>query len=915
MTLMPLIGREPESRRIAELLDRVSERGRALLVRGPAGVGKSALLADAADQARRRGMTVLAATGVQAEANLPFAALHLLLRPLLPLAENLPAAQRAAIRTAFGESDGPAPSRFLIALAVLELLADAAERAPLFLVVDDAHWLDRCSADVLAFVARRLRSDPIVALVAIREEQDSPLFASCFDLLALGGLGQSAARELLRAAAPKLAPAVRDRLVCEAQGNPLALLELPAALGDSVREGGAPLPSHLPLTQRLEQAFTARLAGLPAVTRVLLQVAAADDGNALMEILRAAEAAAGVRPEPADLDPAVGAGLIHVDGPALRFRHPLVRSAIYQATSMAERTTAHRALADALAGDPDRRAWHRAAAVIGHDPQVAAELAASAERLAERGDLTAALAGFQRAAELSTDRMWRGALLLRAAEAANGLGRGGVVRGLLRGARLRDLGPVDQARLLLLLDAFRDGSERDPTAADTLVHAADAMAASGELDLALNLLAAAADRCLSGDLAGETVSRLIEVTGRTGVASGDPRRLRILAAAAPLAYGGEVLDRLPAAAEPGDLNTLHLLVSAADDIGAFHEASALSAAAATRLREQGRLGVLARILTSRSWAALLAGDFTEAAESADEAARLAAETSQPLWRMRAQAAQAALAGLRGDEQAAEEVSARIENAASMRGAAFNLALVQYARGIGALGRGRHAEAYRQLRRVFDPEDPAHHDVFACYAIGDLAEAAVHSGHREEARALLRRAEGASVLTPSPWLRVSVRYAQVLLADEEEAEVEFKRALVDTELARWPFVRARLHLEFGEWLRPRSRTADSRIALRAAVDAFDALGAASWGERARRESRAAGESGHGHDPGMLEVLTAQELQIAQLAAGGMSNREIGRRLYLSHRTVESHLYHAFPKLGISSRAELRRVTGIRAETAA
>ena len=914
MTLTPLIGREPERRRIAGLLDGVSERGGALLVRGAAGLGKSALLADAAHQARRRGMTVLATTGVQAEANLPFAALHLLLRPLLPLVDNLPETQRVAIRTAFCQSEGPAPERFLIALAVLELLAEAAERTALLLVVDDAHWLDPASADILAFVSRRVGSDPIIVLGAVREEEDCARLESCLDLLVLGGLEQGAARELLRTAAPGLAPSVRDRLLREARGNPLALLELPAALGDGVRVGGALLPSHLPLTDRLERAFAARLAALPPATRVLLRVAAAADGEVLTEVLRAAEAMGEARPEPADLGPAIDAGLIHVDGPALRFRHPLVRSAVYQAASIAERAAAHRALAVAPAAHPDRRVWHRASAALCPDPQIATELEACAERSADRGDLATAVAEYQRAAELSADATRRGALKLRAAELAGELGLSELVRRLLREANAQDLGPVERARALWLGDAFRDGSERDTAAVDLLLDTAAAMVAHAEPDLALNLLIAAAERCLFGNLGGETVSRLIELADRTGVAHDDPRRLRIVSAAAPLASDIELCDRLRAA-DPGDPETVRLLVCAANDMGAFPEASEPCVAATALLREQGRLGTLARVLTGWSWASILAGDFTGAALSADEGARLAAETNQPMWEMSAEAAQAALAALRGDWETAEEMSARIENAASPREAAFILALVQYTRGLGALGRGDHAEAYRLLRRVFEPADPARHDLVACYAIGDLAAAAAYSGHLEEARVLLSEVEAASALSSSPGLRLSVRHAQILLAEERDVEVEFKRALGDVEPARRPFLKARLHFEFGEWLRCQRRMADARAEFRAARDAFDALGASPWGEQARRELRVTGETGVGRGPGTPEVLTAQELQIAHMVAGGLSNREIGRRLHLSYRTVESHLYHAFPKLGISSRAQLRAVlVGPQAEMA-
>ncbi len=552
-TAVPLIGRERECERIGRLLDAVPERGGALLLQGAAGVGKSALLAEAADRALGRGMTVLSTTGVQAEAGLSFAALHQLLRPLLPLIEYLPATQRAAMRTAFGQSDGPPPDRFLIALAVLELLSDAAESAPLLLVIDDVQWLDRSSADVLAFVARRVHMDPIVLLGSIREEADCPTTTfGGLDRLRLGGLDDRAARDLLKARFPDLAAAVLDRLVQEAEGNPLALLELPTALSGSVREGESVLPRVLPLTERLERTYAARLAALPAATRLLLQVAAVDERSMLTEILRAAEAATGTPPEPADLDPAVEAGLIHLDLPAVRFHHPLVRSAVYQDATITQRHAAHRALAEALAEDPDRRVWHRAAAAVEQDPEVAAELEAAAERAARRGDLLTAVAGYERAAALSADRPRRGALLLHAAEAAHELGRSELLRRLLREANALELGPIERARAVWLGDPFRSGTARDTTPVDALVRTADAMAAHGELGLALNLLTAAAGRCRIGNLTGAPVSRLVAVTDRTGVPPQDPRRLLILATAAPLECGAEVLGRLDAIEPPDE---------------------------------------------------------------------------------------------------------------------------------------------------------------------------------------------------------------------------------------------------------------------------------------------------------------------------------------------------------------------------
>ncbi len=327
------------------------------------------------------------------------------------------------------------------------------------------------------------------------------------------------------------------------------------------------------------------------------------------------------------------------------------------------------------------------------------------------------------------------------------------------------------------------------------------------------------------------------------------------------------------------------------------------------MRGQGRLGVLARILPGRAWSAIMAGDFMEATISAESGARLAAETNQPVWRMLACTAQAALAAFRGEGAApGEELAELVEKVALPRGDAFNLALVQCTQAVSALGHGRHEEAYQHMRRVCTPGDQAHHALFAAYGIGDLAEAAVHSEHHEEARVLLAPVRALAARTPSPYLHAVLGYANALLTPDEDAEVGYQCALADAELLRWPFTQARLHLAYGEWLRRQRRPAESRLPLRTARDAFDALGLPPWVERARQELRAAGESSSGRAPGTLDVLTAQELQIVRLAARGLSNREIGQRLYLSHRTVESHLYRAFPKLGITSRAQLPSVLG-------
>jgi tetratricopeptide (TPR) repeat protein len=592
MTAVPLVNRDGERDVITRLLEALHDGGGALVVHGEAGVGKSALLAWAADTAADRGMLVLTAAGVQSEMHLPFAALHQLLHPVLPRAENLPPPQRDAIRAAFAMSDAAVPDLFLVGLATLELLSEVADGSPVVVIADDAQWVDRSSADVLAFVARRVHRDPIVVLASVRDGHDSPLAAAGLPELRLGGLAARPTRNLLDTHFP--------------------------ALSSGARGGEAVLPRHLPVTARLEQAFSARAADLPAATRALLLVAAADDSGMLTEIMRATEIVTGARPVVQDLDPAVGAGLLRLEGPVARFRHPLVRSAVYQAGTLAQRHAAHAALA-----------------------------------------------------------------------------------------------------------------------------------------------------------------------------------------------------------------------SAANTTGAFDRAFSLYGAAAVRLREQGRLGVLAHVLAIQSWSAILVADFPAALISADEGARLAAETAQPLWEMQAWTAQATIAALRGDHAAAEDLAVKIERRALPLGAASNLALAQYARGLSALGRGRYEEAYDHLRRVCEPGDPAHHDLFVSFDIGDLAEAAAHSGHGDEARAIMRDVESVAKQTPSPWLHATLRYAQAVLADEEDAETAFKNAVSDKNIARWPFLQARLQLAYGEWLRRQRRTTESRAPLRAARDAFDALSVTPWGNEPGR----------------------------------------------------------------------------------
>jgi DNA-binding CsgD family transcriptional regulator len=900
---VPLFGRESEAQRLTDLVHHVRDRGGAIVVRGEAGIGKSALLAEVSRAAAADGVRILTAAGVESEAQLPFAGLHQLLRPVLSLRDELAVPQRDAVLAAFGMTDAAAPDLFLIALAALNMLAEAATQAPILLVVEDAHWLDRASADVLTFVARRLESEPVLLLAAIRDGYPGPFDDAGLPELPLRRLDDGAANALLDAHAPDLPSAVRERLLGEAAGNPLALVELPIAMGP-IGGGSALPPRWLPLTTRLEQAFAARVTRLPAITRTLLLVGALNDTASLSETLDAAALVIGDEVGVVDLAPAVAVGLIEVDLAELWFRHPLMRSAIRHRASVPQRHAAHAALAKVLAGDEDRRVWHRAASSDRPDEAVAAELETAATRAQRRGGVVAAVAALEQAARLSGDPVRRAERLLRAADFAVELGRHDVVVRLLSAAEPLDLSPQQRARMVWIRGSFDDGMRDRTGGALMLARLAETVAADGDTDLAVRILWSAALRCFWDEPGAEARHHIVAVAEGLAIDELDPRLLAILAYAAPIERGAVVNDRLRrlAAQRGRDAQADRLLGTAAVLVGAFDLAETLSAASVAGLRAQGRLGLLARALGAQAWSAVHLVDLEVAIPVAEEASRLARETSQPFLYGIVRATEATLAALRGEQDRVQALAAEAEQVGLPVGARPVLATVQIARGLAALGDGRFAEAYAHLRRMHDPADPSYQVALRCYAIGELADAAVHCGQDDAIRDIVREMETVALKTSSPSLHAGLRLARALLADDAEAEPLFEAAC-DADLTRWPFVRARAQLAYGEWLRRRRRMNESRPPLRAARETFDALGAGPWSQRARQELRASGEASHNRAPELRDRLTPQELQIVQMAADGLTNREIGERLYLSHRTVSSHLHRVFPKLGVTSRAAL------------
>lgn len=905
----PLFGRRRELGVLDGVLDGIGEHGAALLLHGPPGVGKSALLGVARAAAAGRGIQVLTVTGVESEAHLPFAGLHQLLRPIADRLEELPAPQRDAVRAAFGMTVAAAPNLFFIALATLNLLADAAASVPLLLIAEDVQWLDHPSLDVLAFVARRLESDPIVLLAAGRAGLDTPLGGAGLSELPLAGLSPEACRALLDTSFPGLASMERERVLKDAAGNPLALLELPVALQAVQADHAGTLPEVLPLTSRLERAFATRTLGLPAATRALLLIAAVDDSDDLTEVLRAGAGPGRTEIAAAALMPAIHAGLLRTEETTVRFRHPLVRSAIYAEASLPQRQAAHAALAGLLDDQPDRQAWHRAASITGPDEGVAAELEQAASRAHARGAVAAAVAAQERAAKLTGEPARRSHRLLHAAEMASDLGRPDIVSRLVRQARPLALGTLERTRLAWLQDMIDPGAPADPGRLRALIGLADKARRSADTDLALNILGGAAFRCFWADHDAEARRLIVRAAHNMPVPGDDPRLLSTLALADPIGQGALVIERVSRLApSPGaEPSWLHLAGIAATIAGDFESGGTFLSAAVALLRAQGRLSLLAQALVAQAWTATQLLDWNVAMPAAEEGARLARETGQPLFVATGENAVAHLAALRGDEDTASSLNVKVERELAPAGGKALLAMVRLARGMSALGAARYAEAYAHLRRMFDPADIAYHHMQRCWGISELAEAAVHSDHRDEARAQMPELEQAARLTPSPWLHVGLQYARALLADDEDAEDLFQAA-IGAGLARWPFHRARAQLAYGSWLRRQRRVADSRPPLRAARDEFDVLGLVPWGERARQELRAAGEASLQHVPGARDRLSPQELQIAEMVASGLSNREIGQQLYLSHRTVGSHLYRIFPKLGITSRSQMPAALG-------
>ncbi|MEU9454400.1 AAA family ATPase [Streptomyces sp. NPDC048277] len=912
-----ILGRAAELARLDRLLGAVDGGGpQVLVLTGEPGAGKSTLVERTAERGRARGLGILRVRGSEGETGLGLSGVHQLLHPLLP-GEDLPAGQREALDRAFGAVAAGHERRLdqlSLCVSVLALIAGASAHRPLLLVVDDAQWLDLGSVDVLAFLARRLEGRPVVLLLAAREESVPARFDRDFPQVTVGPLSRTAAGLLLDAQPEPPRGKARAEILRQAAGNPLALIELPRALARD-RTGGArgaggiggiggaegAGSAALPLTARLENLFAADLPGLPTPTREALLLVAAAGTADLTDLVRAAPALDVVRA----LEPAERVGLVRVESGRVLVRHPLVRSAVYHAASFHERRQAHLALAAGLAGEPDRRAWQLAAAATGQDAEVADALAESAERARGRGGYAAAATALERAAELTPAPELRARRLLTAAQSAMFAGHpqwvgemSGRVGGMTEDPRLR-------AEASLLGGWALGVTLRHEDALTLLLDVAETSAASAP-DLALGALSTAATSVYnSGSPYHRTelrrISALIDEHGDpAGCAWAqaviDPHHER------PLLMR-HLADGLAALAQEESLGNLTALGGTAWILDETEQAVRILGRTMDVLRRAGSAGTNATVTQALALALFENGSWTAAEEAADEALWMATEAGADNVTVGARVLRATLRALRGDHTAARTQAAEAVRGVDLRRSLSLQVRHRHAMGMAAFVAGDHADAYEQLRAVFTRDfrpAPVHYHA-SLYHLGDLAAAAVRAGRAEDARTVVDAVTHDLKPDPSARLAAVLHRATALLTDTVDAEHHFRAALDDPATDCWPFEKALTHLDLGEWLRRRRRSAEARPHLNAALECFQRLDARPWTERTAAELRAAGAATATAPAG---ELTPQERQIAELAAQGLTNRDIAARLYLSPRTVGYHLHKIFPKLGITARAQLR-----------
>ncbi len=895
------MGRGAEQSSISQLLDDARHaRGGSLVIRGVAGSGKSTLLGDAI--ASTPDMRVLRAQGVESESPLAFAALQRLLWPLRRQLDGLPRPQAAALGAALGQSEGEG-DRFLAFLGVLSLLADAAEDQPVLVSVDDGQWLDEASAAALLFVARRLQADRVAMLFTVRDGEPSPFDTTDLPTIVLHGIAGDAATALLADAGgtDTIDPAVRDRLLETTGGNPLALVELAAALTPEQLSGAKGLPAELPLTGGVERAFGDRYRRLPEPAQNLLLVAAADDSGRI-SVVR--EAAARLGADESAFEEVERAGLLRVDGVNVTLYHPLVRSAVYRTATSPWRRAAHQALAEVLdaSGDRDRRAWHRAAAAAGPDESTSAELDEVATAAAGRGGHEAAAAAWSRAAELTADPTRRAARLGSAAEAAFVSGHTARARSLAEAA-IRDtddpLLRADMDRLRarvewntgspqvghrILLQGAADVIHADETRARAMTMLANAVISivGGEAEDPAGLTDRLSDadtapdaraRCYAGLTAGFVHLRQLDYADAA-------RKLRAAFSECHPGSDTDLRSNL-------GLSAVHL----GDDEVVLAQHGWLLAHA----REQGALILIVYALGRCAFAEIATGDWAATSAGASEALDLAISSGQPALTLLPRAWLALLAALRGKDN---EVSAHLDALQTNSAGGITASLVDdIVRWVRALTAETGSAALHQLEQMTS-------GIITRLAALDRVETAVRAERLDLATRWTDELEQFGVAARVEWALAVAAYGRALLAaDGKEAETYFERAVAHADDAAHRFDRARIHLGYGEHLRRARRRVDAREHLRTALEVFEDLGARPLVARATQELRASGETARRREAASAEELTPQERQVAALVRQGLSNRDAAAQLFLSPRTVDFHLRNVFHKLGVTSRAEL------------
>ena len=885
-----------------------------LVVRGEAGIGKTALLEYAIESASD--LRIVRAVGVESEMELAFAGLHQLCAPMLDRFERLPGPQRDALATTFGLNLGAVPHRFLVGLAVLSLLSEVAEEQPLLCVVDDGQWLDEASAQVLGFVARRLLAESVAVVFAMREPSEE--FRGLPELVVEGLRDEDACELLASVIRGPLDDRIRDRIVAETRGNPLALLELPRGLTPAELAGGFGLPDAMALSGRIEESFQQRVDALPKQTQLLLLVAAAEPVGDPILVRRAAERI-GLSVEAPG--PAEAAGLLEL-GARVRFRHPLVRSAVYRSAALTDRRSAHAALAKVTDPevDPDRRAWHLAQAVAGPDEDVAAELERSAGRAQARGGLAAAAAFLERSAELTPDPARRGMRALDAAQATLQAGAFDPALVLLATAEAGPLDDLPRARIDLLRAQIAFASSRGNEAPPLLLAAARRLE---RLDAGLareTYLDAFSAAMFAGRLAsGPGLLEVAQAARQAPPPPPQPRKGDMLLNGLAVLF----TDGYPAAmplskralqafcseditVEEG-LRWLWLASVTAADLWDDESWYVLSNRHVKIAREAGALSELPLALNSRVYVHMFAGELAAAASLVEEVQAVREATGSNLAAYGA----LGLAAWRGREGEAGDLIEASMREVVPRGEGIGVTVTQWASALLSNGLGKYQDALVAARQA--GEHPQELGV-ANWGLTELVEAAARSGVTELAADALERLSAMTRASGTDWALGIEARSRALLSDGDAAERLYLEALDRLGRTSIRVELARAHLLYGEWLRRERRRLDAREQLRAAHEMFTGMGAEAFADRAARELLATGERARKRTVETREDLTPQEAQIARLARDGLSNPEIGARLFISPRTVEYHLHKVFSKLNISSRNQLDRALPVQPSVA-